>query len=421
MGTAFELNKIQKLLERENIELALQVDTCVLMKHPDLNNWRTSLDGKVLFILTDMNIIELENIKSRRNKDSEAADKAVEACRSLRALMDEGRIQEGISVSCVGWFINVCAPRETELVAELEEWAPIKEAFKQADTKAMILTRQLCETFPALSLFFLSGDVNLCNIMSARGLPVKLHVGFPMELSHDEVAGAQAKEKPSWRDEIESIMNQMAADSVEVELLLRAKRILPADHLKVDSRWPTSQITLAEGSGSINGLTFEWSLPFTSWDYPFLKEENTEESTPCPSFWVEKASLDFGSHSTALDQRTIELVAAKIAECTFPFAGESGLPCLQDAMSTMKYFFHVQYVVNRLDESSDEDFITACTGRSSVEYFFVADILYAIGCGDGTGEEMEWDIILRLFTILNQIWKVGERKRIVVDTRREQT
>ena len=427
MSTAFKIDNIQNFLEQEDIEVAFLIDTNVLMNYPEFNNWRTSLNGKVLFILTDQIPVELEHIKSRRSSSSNdkaraSADKASRAANSLGELFRKGNIQEGINISDIGWFISVYIPKESELITELTELDSIVNAFGLTDAKEILLTKQLNEAFPDLSSYFLSGDVNLCNIMSVRGLPVKLLREFPIEISSNEITGVRAKRKLNWDKELESIQKQMAKDVIEIELLLRAKRMIPEDYLKSDLKWSDSQITLAEGSGSVNGLTFEWSLPFSAWDYTFLRIEDAEESSPSPGFWIGKASLDFGSNQLNLDQKTIEQLASKIAECTLPFAGSLGLPCLQDTISIMKYFFYIQYMNNKLYENSEQDFKTDYIESGSFAYFGVARIFYALACGEGIDEEdRSWDTLVDLFRILKQSWEVGERKKIVINIKIQQS
>lgn len=423
MSTAFKIDNIQKFLEREKIELAFLIDTNVLMNYPEFSNWRTSLNGKVLFILTDQLPVELEHIRSRRNSSSNdkarvSADKASRAANSLGELFKKGDIQEGINISDIGWFISVYAPKESDLITELTELDSIVKAFGLTDAKEILLTKQLNETFPDLSSYLLSGDVNLCNITSVRGLPVKLLREFPIEISSDEITGVRAKRKLDWNKELESIQKQMAKDVIEIELLLRAKRMIPGDYLKSDLKWSDSGIILAEGSGSVHGMTFEWSLPFSAWDYPFCKIEDTEESSPNPSFWIGKASLNFGSSQLELDQNIIERIASKIAECTLPFAEYLGLPCLQDTISIMKYFFHIQYCNYKLYENSEQDFKADYIESGSFETFGVGRVFYALACGEGIleGEDKSWDTLVDLFRILRQSWEVGKRKKIVINT-----
>lgn len=423
MSAAFKIDNIQNFLERERVEVVFLIDNNVLMNYPEFSDWRTSLNGRVLFILTDQIPVELEYIKSRRSRSSNdeahaSAHKASRAVNSLGELFKKGDIQEGINISDIGWFISVYVPKESDLVAELTELDSIVKAFGPADAKAILLIKQLYETFPDLSSYFLSGDVNLCNMMSVRGLPVKLLREFPIEISSDEITGIRTKRKINWDKELESVQKQMAKDVIEIELLLRAKRMIPGDYLKSDLKWSDSQITLAEGSGSVNGLTFEWSLPFSAWDYTFLRIEDTEESSPSPGFWIGKASLDFGSNQLNLDQKTIEQIASKIAECTLPFAGSLGLPCLQDTISIMKYFFYIQYMNNKLYENSEQDFKADYIESGGFAYFGVSRIFYALACGVGIleGEDKSWDTLVDLFRILRQKWEVGERKKIAINT-----
>ena len=426
MSAVFRIDNIQNLLEQENIQAAFIIDTNILMDYPAFNDWQTSLNGRVLFIITDLIPVELEHIKSRRRSNAEAqasADKASIAVNSLGELFKKGNIQEGINISGIGWFISVYAPKESELGAELTELDSIVKAFGPTDATEILLTKQLHEIFPDLSSYFLSGDVNLCNIMSVRGLPVKLLRQFPIELSSDEIAGVRVKRKFDWDKELQSIQKQMVKDVIEIELLLRAKRMIREDYLKSDLNWSDSQITLAEGSGSVNGLTFEWSLPFSAWDYTFLRIEDTDESTPSPGFWIGKASLDFCSNQSKLDQKIIEQIASKIAACTLPFADSLGLPCLQDTISIMKYFFYIQYMNNKLYENSEQDFKADYIEAGGFAYFGVSRIFYALACGVGIleGEDKSWDTLVDLFRILRQSWQVGERRKIIVNTKIEQS
>jgi hypothetical protein len=192
MSAAFKIDNIQNLLEQEDIEAAFLIDTNVLMNYPEFSDWRTSLNGRVLFILTDQIPVELEYIKSRRSRSSNdetraSAHKASRAANSLGELFNKGDIQEGINIIDIGWFISVYVPKESGLVAELSELDSIVNAFGPTDAKEILLIKQLHETFPDLSSYFLSGDINLCNIMSVRGLPVKLLREFPIEISSDEI------------------------------------------------------------------------------------------------------------------------------------------------------------------------------------------------------------------------------------------
>lgn len=425
MSTAFKIDNIQKILEQEKIDVAFLIDTNVLMNYPGFNSWRTSLNERVLFILTDLIPVELEHIRSRRGssnvKAQASADKASRAARSLTELFSKGTIQEGINIGGIGWFISVYAPKESQLSAELAELDSVVKAFGPTDVKEILLTKQLNETFPDLLSYFLSAESNLCNIMSARGLPAKVFRQFPIELNNDEISGIRAKRKLNWDKELESIQKQMAKDVIEIELLLRGKRMIPGDYLKSDLRWPDSPITLAEGSGSVSGVAFEWSLPFSAWDYPFWRVEDTEESSPSPSFWIGKASLDFGVNQLKLDQRILDQIASRIAEATLPFAGSLGLPCLQDTISIMKYFFYIQYGINKLYANSEQDFRADYIEAGGFVSFGVGRIFYALACGEGIdGEDKSWDTLVDLFRILTQSWQVGERKKIVVDTRGEQ-
>lgn len=425
MSKAFKIDNIHKILRQQKIDVAFLIDTNVLMNCPEFHKWRTSLNGRVLFILTDLIPVELEHIRSRRSssnvKAQVSADKATRAAKSLTELFRKGTIQEGINIGGIGWFTSVYAPKESQLSDELAELDSVVKAFGPTDVKEILLTKQLNEAFPDLLSYFLSAEYNLCNTMSTRGLPAKVFRQFPIELSSDEITELQAKRKLDWDKELESIQEQMAKDVVEVELLLRAKRMIPADHLKSAPKWPDSRVILAEGSGNVGGVAFEWSLPFSAWDYPFWTMEDTEESTPCPSLWVAKASLDFGANQLKPNQRMVEQIASRIAEATLPFAASLGLPCLQDTISIMKYFFYVQYSINKLYANSEQDFRVDYIEAGGFASFGVGRIFYALACGEGIeGEDKSWDTLLDLFRILTQAWKIGERKRIVIHAGGEQ-
>ena len=101
MSSIFNLSKVSKLIENSGVAHIFVLDTNVVMKAPNVDEWSAKADGPSVFIISDTIIQELQlnSQKSGTEEKKETREKARKAIRSLAAIYDHGNITEGIPIT----------------------------------------------------------------------------------------------------------------------------------------------------------------------------------------------------------------------------------------------------------------------------------------------------------------------------------
>jgi predicted ribonuclease YlaK len=175
MPKIFNLDNIQKLIEEAKPAAAIIIDTNIIINEPDFAIWKTSLDNP-LFILPCMIKFELENMKNKPDIQQDA----MVATKNIMELCREGLMGEGIFKDEQGWFINVDLPNQQVLESELRKLETLVRAFGQADTKLIMLAKELMKTKPDVPVIFATEDEKLKEAVGFMGIQSYLHRGFPM-------------------------------------------------------------------------------------------------------------------------------------------------------------------------------------------------------------------------------------------------
>jgi hypothetical protein len=389
MEDMFETHKVQTLVDKVQIDRILVVDTNTLMNYPDFSQWEITSKEKILFVLSQLNIIELEHHKEKANKsksdDAKAkGEKARKVSRSISNLGQEGSITDGIKIDGVGWFISILAPKAEPADKIMNDWKTIAERIYPIDIKFMISTMYLFETIKNASTYLFTGDVNLHNMSMFQSIPTILFDKFPFNIKQTESLKTKAVTGEKYLTEL---LNNLA----QVELTLGSKKRMPRAWLGTNVAQFNECILVAEGTGVINGTGFCWSLPY-------VNSDGLESS-----FWVDKAFLDFGLNEDNVLESTKEKIAERIAECAHPFAADSGVPTLQNAASLLTYFNKLQYKLNEWDNFDEE------MANIENQEKFSALTYYRLAIGEGIeGSDTSWDILTEFFKLLTNTWDIGE-------------
>lgn len=421
METVFELSKVRQLVDDNRLTTILIADTNILMKEPDFSKWKVS-DSEVMFIISDVTIMELEIIKHRKKDEQEACKVARQAMRSIGELFSKGKIVDGIYINNVGWFISVPSPKESKIWSELKELNSIVKAYGEPDTKLLLLTGEILETIPDIQAIFVTADMGLFNIVCSHGIPAYLFKDFPITEFGAYALKTQLDAGISWDRVLEDIQRDTETRSINVALTLTQK----------STTWPWDAILpaktpllLAEGYGVINvgkGVGFSWSLPMSEWNYPFLADQANEYA----EFYSKLAYLDFSGRDSGISEEVTKKLAEQIAQCAHPFAHLAGLPTLSNPVSIVKYFYHSIYFKEELWEEepelfghmfSEEDALEQFEEQFGEEYkkassFEGFGIRIFASLAANFEEDKTPEGLRLLFTALRNHWNVGETKTI---------
>ena len=365
MSQIFNLTAIGKLVETEHPSIIVLIDTNILMKEPDFSNWKTSID-KPLFVFNDVNIIELQYLRSK--KDSKTSGSAIEASHSLSNLFNKGKISDGIHIENIGWFISVPSTKENTIKPELDQWDPIVKAFGASDTKLLLLARELNQSLPDIPTTLATGDVNLFNIVSSNDIPAYQFKGFPMSDLADIVKKYLiAPVKIDWTSVLEDIQEETIAESLEVKLTLQTRRSLPRwihelpnDTLEEDNL--LSKLRFAEGIGLIyDGGTgksrrFGWCLPYeelgtsipykgsslSDWSDEINKSTNDDQLTVDTEKETFQLEFYLGHGTLDVSEKVIELIIDRIHNCSDPLAYFIDMPTLQSPKTVVELILWLQ-------------------------------------------------------------------------------
>lgn len=178
MQEIFKLSKIKELVDSENPPAIIVVDTNIILDVPDYNQWTTTLN-EPLFVLSDVVLIELEHLKSKKRQVGEPTI-FEDAIKGFNWLLEQGDIIGGIHIAGVGWFISIPSPAEDAINEALGKWESLVQVFNKSDIKFLILTRELSKLMPVNTVVFYTKDYNLYNIAVTNGFPACRFEDFPM-------------------------------------------------------------------------------------------------------------------------------------------------------------------------------------------------------------------------------------------------
>lgn len=329
MPNIFDLTKITKMIESQRPVCILVVDTNILMEEPDFSKWSVTA-GPTLFVLSDLIIRELENIRHK----PEAREKALKARRSLTNLFKEGTITEGIPVN-VGWVISVPSPKQDELDLGLKQLEDIVKAFGRSDTKLLILTKECSQSFESTPVILLTADQSLYLTAQMNGIPCHSYTRFPIE-DLKEIT----EKLRDWDRSLQDMQVTTKQNSIVVEATLTTYRSAPPWLMT-----GTKSLIIAEGHGVMRDGTknrhFLWTIPF----YAQTVTGSSEKSTlDLPSIF-----LDFLGEDD-FEQPLFDAIADRLLDCV-NITFEEGKPTLQNPESVLKMLLFIR------DEEQDD---TAC-------------------------------------------------------------
>ena len=117
MATIFDLSKVKKIIDDNEAQILIIVDTNIFMDEntPDISKWKTSSKNPV-FLISD--IVMAEIVMNHAKKVT--ADAPRIARESVINLLKRGNIQDGIHVPDVGWFVSVQSPPRSVIQQALD-------------------------------------------------------------------------------------------------------------------------------------------------------------------------------------------------------------------------------------------------------------------------------------------------------------
>jgi len=335
MSNVFDLSRISHVVESLQPARILVIDTNIIMKNADPNNWSVKADGQNLFVLSDTLIQELEFIRRKEGtkEKAESRNKAEVAINSLASLCQQGTITEGIPVKA-GWVIGVPSPRKNELDPELEQLEDIVSAFKRSDTKLLLLTRDCHQLFKSIPVTLITGDRSLFVNIEMQGVPCHLCTGFPIEGLKEAAATTKAVD---WDEVLREIASNTKEKAIVVEATLTARKFAPS-WLVTGSK----PFMIAEGHGVMRAgndvRPFFWTIPYYLQTIePRLSDDN-EGPTDLPSIHLDFfGEDDFG-------QDLFDAIADRLSDCR-DLTFEEGRPTLQSPQSIMEILLYFEYLL----------------------------------------------------------------------------
>lgn len=339
MSSLFDLVRMSKLVEAKNPVRILIVDTNVVMNNPDLKTWSIEVPGADLFVLSDTIVQELEYIKQKKGTPEklESSKKAKLAINNIIKLLSQGDIADGIPIDS-GWIIGVPSPRKDDINPELEQLEDVVSAFKRADAKLLLLTRECHQTFQSLPVTLLTGDGNFSNQVKIQGVPCHLVYSFPIE----ELKEANALSQPiDWKQVIDGVDTNTKEMALTVEATLIAQRLAPK---WIDLVTGTKRFMIAEGSGTVCADNYVRPFIWTTLFYPQTLEKQSSDDneglTELPSI-----HLDFFGKDD-FEQELFDAIADRLIDCT-SINFEEGTPTLQSPQSIMEILIYMEYLYKK--------------------------------------------------------------------------
>ncbi|MFA4837703.1 MAG: PIN domain-containing protein [Dehalococcoidia bacterium] len=417
MPDIFDFTKISQLVTQRQPSTIILVDTNIVIKEPQFNNWTTLLKNP-LFILSDGILVELEYLRNKKSaKESSPQQPFRDAIRGLNELFKRGNITNGINIKDIGWFLSVSSPKESVIKPELDQWDTILKAFGQFDTKLLILAKELNRCMPTIPVIFATGDVNLFNIAANNGTPSYLFEGFPMSDLDQVVSKYYSDSLPvDWDGILHNVQIETESKSVEVKLILTAKKMFPTYLTETEGLITKMPRFVAEGSGVIHnpmmGSTmFLWSLPYSAWDFPLLNDASNSEALSFPRFWSKTALLDFGDgDSSIITKQVSKTLAEQMAWLAFPLADLFQLPTLQQPDAIMKFFCYMEYhsVYAELGNEHEVDINFKKEVMMWGDFEDFATSMMFSCCGIRSEEEVVLSSLNQCFHAINNCWNIGD-------------
>lgn len=397
MSNIFNLDKINQIVESQRPACILVVDTNVLMKEPDLSNWKGT-SGPTLFVLSDLTILELEYIQRKGSPEKVGSqEKAIEAIRTLTKLFKKGTITEGIPINA-GWVIGVPSPNQHELEQGLEEIRDIEKAFHRSDTKLFLLTRECSQSLVSTPVVLITADFNFSNGVQMNGVPCCLFTGFPIE-GLEEVVNRIRFKPVDWEQIIEGIDDDIKQNSIAVEATLTSQRSAPPWLMA-----GTKSFIIAEGYGVVRyaneNRSFLWTIPF----YPQTITSTTRsgqagKSAPDPPLEY-SIYLDFLDEDQP-EQYLFDAIADRLLDSTNPILAE-GKPTLQNPEAVMEMLLLLEYIIR---EGMSDDILVRL--RQEIEESEGLTIYWTNWILDKDGDD-RWASLWVFIEAVRNCWKVGQ-------------
>jgi hypothetical protein len=389
MLNIFDLAKITKMVERHHPSYILIVDTNVLMNAPDLGTWKVS-NKPILFVLSDGIIQELEFIRRRQESrdKAESREKADKAVKNLYCIFATGSIIEGIQTN-TDWVISVPSPPQDKLEQELKQLEDIVKAFGRSDTKLLLLTKELNQSFENIPVILLTGEYNLFNIAQVNGIPCYLHTKFPIE-NLKECTERKGSELVDWDTILRETQNVVKEKSIEVEATLTSQGLAP--------QWEplgNTSLIMAEGRGVIrDGETkryFLWTIFYNPWNII---------SSDKSGVTFEPVSLDFLGEDS--EQDIYNGIADNLLDCAnISFGGSK--PTLQNPKAVLEMItFLIENITREgvTDESAVTQLRQEISESENIVNYWLKLIL------NKEDDEQKWVYVL--IQAINNCWKIGQ-------------
>jgi hypothetical protein len=408
----FDLSKVKRFVDERHPKAIAIVDTNVIMNDPDFAKWDSGTN-EVLFVLSSINLRELEHLKKRTKSNEKQDDliiKVIAAIRSFTELFNRGEICRGIRLEQTGWFISVPMPDIKELEEALSELQPAAEAWGKSDIELFILARELGEE-AKVPVFFMTGDKNLCNFVKVEGMPAYLCESFPINIR--EFISDLALRKVDWEQILREIQSEAKDALAEVELTLTKKSVMTdtsnADELTVDA-----QFAIAEGVGtltckSVGSEMFYWHLRFSLYDLNTF-DFSSEEIDP-----IDSVDIRFANSGVLVPDQLIRNLKQSIAACASPNIASQDMPTVQEIGSMLQIMASSDDLIDSVPRPEDVDKTKQDIKKAGdlVDYWFKR-----LSEPKPWPEEMPEDTLLARFVLaLDRCWMLGKtiRFQVLVD------
>jgi hypothetical protein len=397
MAAIFDLTKVQKLIEDNQSQALVIVDTNILMNEntPDISKWKSSVNNPV-FLLSD--VVMAEIVMNHAKKVT--ADEPRFARDAIIKLINQGNIQDGIHIPDVGWFISVKAPPKSVIQQALDQVPIIAGSLGQNDTLLLLLTKECEELINNTKAVFITSDSYLFMSGKSHVSAILLCENFPC--TEFENWCNEIKKKGvdvDWEKELTTIQDNIQANSVNsvvVEATLTDYKSGP--------RWLGAEsLIIAEGNGIVydgNQIrSFLWTIPFYPRNIINIPKSSDENTTDLPSIHIDFLDKDdFG-------RNLFDGVADRLVDCV-NLSFEDGKPTLQNPDSVMQMLIYFEYIdKNGISNNTIEELRNEVDESEGLANYWAAWILNKDN-SELYGDE-RFNCLTLLVDAVKNCWKIG--------------
>ncbi|MFC2060504.1 PIN domain-containing protein [Chloroflexota bacterium] len=164
----FDLRQITSLVDNENLQAAVVLDTNVFMIDTPFVDECVLNNNSVVFVISPSVVAELEKLSDDKNVGT--ASRARMGRNFINDLYDRGDINTGILVDKVGWFISVKLPDEETIRPELDKKRRFIKSHGDWDIILVLLVQECHNILSMIPSILATTDRGLSNIAQQQGL-----------------------------------------------------------------------------------------------------------------------------------------------------------------------------------------------------------------------------------------------------------